>query len=122
MAHTELASAVFLIIESIFFDDFHTSFAESALTPVLVPPDYIFVWLNGILPCPVYLFKTFPSGRGKRCRDYSDAVLVSISRSTSQSDFETFHTAVSPFRFIFKSLYHFEPLFMVVFVFNYFQS
>ena len=104
LPHTELATAIPLIIEIVFLNNSYTAFAQSTLAPVLFPPDDIGIVRCGKMSSVVDLLQALPTAGGKRSGDDLDASLVSITGRIEQAHLEASQASASPLRLILHPL------------------
>ena len=78
-SHTELASAILLIVEIVLLDDGDAAFTQTALAPILLPPNDIGIMRNGIMSGFVDLFQTLPSAGSKSGSNNGESMFVSVT-------------------------------------------
>mgnify|MGYP004426147451 FL=1 len=110
--HAELASAVELVVETVFADDFITAFLQAALAPVHRPPGHGRKQSACIGPGSIDLIKVFPAGRGERRGQNIEAVFLCITGGTFKPELETFSTSGALLRLMLKTPCNAAPLVM----------
>ena len=112
--HAELASAVLLIVESVFLYYGYAPLAESAFAPVLVPPHYIVERLYCVCSGCIYLVKTFPARGGEGGGNHVETVGVGVCCRRPEAHLEAPQAARPAFRLVFKALDGLQPSAVVV--------
>ena len=61
LPHTELASAILLIIKIVFLNNSDATFTQTALAPILLPPSDVGIMRNGVMAGFIDLLQTLPT-------------------------------------------------------------
>ena len=113
-AHTELTSAILLVVESIFFKELVSPVLQSSFSPVLFPEDGAGIEGGGTASCFVYLVEAFPTGRGEGSGEQAETMSRGITGGLCQAVGEALQATVTTFRFIFHALHGATPLPVVI--------
>lgn len=116
VTHTEFAAAVELIIEIHLFDDFSPALLQSALAPILRPPEDVLIRSAGFLAGKIHLIQILPTGRSKSRSKDMEAVRMSIGGSPAEPVAEALQTAGTPLGLMFQTLRDPLPVLMVIII------